>query len=279
MKEPLLAAMGGGYAIPGFNFFHQSSAEGIAEEAEARRSPVFLMISGVYARSLGVEVAAAMGRRAAEKVSTPVALHLDHGDGYELAEACVRAGFTSVMIDGSRLPLAENIALTKKVVAMAHPRGVTVEAEIGEVGGVEDAVYEEGGERKLALADPGRAAEFVETTGVDCLAPAIGNVHGLTKREPRLDFALLARVRAAVPIPLAMHGGTGISDDGIRRLVRGGMAKINVGTELKVAWRRGLIAFFEDGGYEPRLAMLAAKAEIRKTVAWKIGLAGSEGKV
>lgn len=279
MKELLQAAMRGGYAVPGFNFFHQSSVEGIAEEAEALRSPVVLMISAVYVRSLGVEVAAAMGRRAAEKAAVPVALHLDHGDSYELAEACVRAGFTSVMIDGSRLPMPENIALTKKVIDLARPRGVTVEAELGAVGGAEDAIYGEGEEPKLVLVDPEQAAAFVAATDVDCLAPAIGNVHGLTSREPRLDFDLLARVGAVVSKPLVMHGGTGISDESVRRLVRGGMSKINVGTELKVAWRRGLARFFEGGGYEPRLGMLAAKAEIRKTVAWKIGLAGSEGKV
>ncbi len=181
------------------------------------------------------------------------------------------------MIDGSRLPMAGNIDLTRRTLAMARPAGVTVEAELGAVGGVEDAVYGEDEKHKLVLVDPDQAAEFVAATGVDCLAPAIGNVHGLTRQEPRLDLDLLARVRARVGVPLVMHGGTGVSDDTIRQVIRTGMAKINVGTELKVAWRRGLSGYFA-GGYEPRLGMLAAKEEIRKTVAWKIGIAGAAGK-
>lgn len=278
MKELLQSAMREGYAVPGFNYFHQPSVEGIVEEAEARRSPVVLMVSAVYVRSLGLNPAAAFGLDAAKKASTPVALHLDHGDSFELAEACVEAGFSSVMIDGSHFPMAENISLTAKVVKAAHARGVTVEAELGAVGGVEDAVYEGEQETRLTLVDPEQAARFVDATGIDCLAPAIGNVHGLTKREPKLNFELLRLVRERVAVPLVMHGGTGISDDTVRALIRAGMNKINVGTELKVAWRRGLSEYFERGGYEPRLGMEAAKAEIRKVVAWKIDIAGSAGK-
>lgn len=278
MKELLQAAMRGGYAVPGFNYFHQSSAEGIVEEAEARSTPVILMISAVYVRSLGLEVAAALGLKAAGKVKTPVALHLDHGDSYELCEACVKAGFSSVMFDGSHHPMEENVAITSRVVEMAHAEGVTVEAELGAVGGVEDAVYGDGQESKLVLVDPKQAANYVERTGIDCLAPAIGNVHGLTKQEPKLDLELLRTVRSQVDVPLAMHGGTGISDETIREVIRLGMNKVNVGTELKVAWRRGLSGFFGADGYEPRLGMEAAKAEIRKTVSWKIDISGSAGK-
>jgi ketose-bisphosphate aldolase len=161
---------------------------------------------------------------------------------------------------------------------MAKPKGVTVEAELGAVGGVEDAVYGEGEEMKLVLVDPDQAASYVERTGIDCLAPAIGNVHGLTKQEPRLDIDLLRRVREAVSLPLVMHGGTGISDDTIRELIRTGMSKVNVGTELKVSWRRGLEEYFAKGGFEPRFGMNAARDEIRKTVSWKIDLCGSAGK-
>ncbi len=278
MKELLHDAMRGGYAVPGFNYYNSSSAAGIVEEAEARSTPVILMISGIYVRHLGLAAAAAIGLQEAGKVRTPVVLHLDHGDSHELCAACADAGFTSVMFDGSRHPMEENIEITSRVVNTAKAKGVTVEAELGAVGGVEDAVYGEGEETKLVLVDPDQAADYVGRTGIDCLAPAIGNVHGLTKREPRLDFDLLRRVRKAVGVPLVMHGGTGISDDTIRDLIRAGMNKINVGTELKVAWRRGLEAYFATNGHEPRLGMEAAKNEVRKVVSRKIDLCGSAGK-
>ena len=278
MKEMLEAARRGGYAAPGFNYYNQSSVEGIVEEAEARKSPVILMISAVYLKSLGLEAAAALGLQAGRKASVPVALHLDHGDTFRLAESCVEAGFTSVMIDGSRHPIGDNIALTSRVVKMAHAKGVTVEAELGAVGGVEDAVYGEGQEHKLVLVDPEQADNYVRSTGIDCLAPAIGNVHGLTKQEPKLDLNLLRKVRSVVDVPLVMHGGTGISDNTLRELIRSGMSKINIGTELKVAWRDGLTEFFAQGKYEPRLGMEAAKASIRRAVGHKIEVVGSAGK-
>jgi ketose-bisphosphate aldolase len=278
MKEMLQDAQQGGYAVPGFNYYNQASADGITEEAEERASPVVLMLSGVYLDSLGLGPACALAFQAARRVKVPVAVHLDHGKDYSVVETCVQAGFTSVMIDGSHLNLEDNIALTARVVAMAHARGVTVEAELGTVGGVEDAVYgtEEAG--KSALIAPEQAARFVRDTGIDCLAPAIGNVHGLTAREPRLDLALLAKVRAAVEVPLALHGGSGISDPTILALVRGGMNKINIGSELKAAWKQGLAEYFATGGLEPRLGMQAAKHSIRKTVGRKIELCGSAGK-
>ncbi len=278
MKEMLDAARQDAYAVPAFNYYNQASADAIVEEAEAGQSPVVLMISGVYLEALGMELAAALGRQAAGKVRTPVALHLDHGSSYELAEACVKAGFSSVMIDGSHHPYEENVALTRKVADMAHGRGVTVEAELGAVGGIEDAVFEEDAPVKLVLIDPGQAADFVERTGIDCLAPAIGTVHGITRQEPRLDMPLLSAVRAQVSVPLVLHGGSGISEDTLRELIRKGISKVNVGSELKLAWRDGLNAFFAEGGYEPRLGVLRAKDYIRKTVGKKIALLGSSGR-
>lgn len=278
MKELLTAARKGGYAVPGFNYYHQASAEGIVEEAQNQASPVILMVASGYLESMGLEFAAALGRQAAEKVKIPVALHLDHGSSYAQAEACVNAGFTSVMIDGSKLPYEENVALTARVVQMAHAKGVSVEAELGAVGGAEDAVYDENGPDKLVLIDPSQAADFVKRTGIDCLAPAIGNVHGMTKQEPRLDTALLREVSKRVDIPLVLHGGSGISEDTIRSVIKDGITKLNIGTELKIAWRDGLSTFFATGNYEPRLGMQAAKASIRQVVAKKIALCGSAAK-
>lgn len=276
MNNLVKAAQSGGYAVPGFNYYNQATAEGIVEEAEARSSPVVLMIATVYLEFFGISVAAALGRRVAERVKTPVALHLDHGSSYELAEACVNAGFTSVMIDGSRLPYDENVALTARVVKMAHAKGVTVEAELGAVGGIEDAEHGDGHE--VMLIDPEQAADFTSRTGIDCLAPAIGTVHGITRAEPRLDLPLLEAVRKQVDVPLVLHGGSGLGDDTVRKLIRLGINKANIGSELKIAWRDGLSAFFAQGKYEPRLATLAAKEYVRKTVGKKIGLFGSAGK-
>lgn len=160
MKDMLKAAQKGAYAVPGFNFYNQATADGIVEEAEARNSPVVLMIATVYLEFLGVDVAAALGRRAAERVKTPVALHLDHGSSYELVEACVNAGFTSVMIDGSRLPYEENVSLTTKVVKLAHGRSVTVEAELGAVGGIEGRRARRGRRGRPHLDRPGPGGRF-----------------------------------------------------------------------------------------------------------------------
>lgn len=277
MKELLQAAHKGGYAVPGFNYYHQESAEAIVEEAENLGSPVILMLGTAYLQSMGLELAAAMGKQAAVRASVPVALHLDHGNSFAQAEACVQAGFTSIMIDGSKLPFEENIAVTSKVVALAHAKGITVEAELGAVGGVEDAVYGEE-EGKLVLIDPAQAEAFVTRTGIDCLAPAIGNVHGMTAHEPRLDLALLYKVHDRVNIPLVLHGGSGISDQTIRTVIAEGIAKINVGTEIKIAWRAGLSAYFATGSYEPRLGMQAAKEAIKGVIAQKIALCGSAHK-
>lgn len=278
MKEMLVAAKAGGYAVPGFNYYNQSTAEAIVEEAQAQNSPVVLMVSTVYIKAMGFDYAVAVARQAAAKASIPVALHLDHGNSYELAEACVQAGFTSVMFDGSHHPYAENLEITRKVADMAHAKGVTVEAELGAVGMADDAVYDEGGASNLVLIDPVQAAEFVAKTGIDALAPAIGNVHGMTKGDPRLDIDLLKKVRTSVEVPLVLHGGSGISDDTIRTIIKTGVSKVNVGTELKIAWRDGLTAYFATGKYEPRMAVEAAKESIRKTVLSKIGLCSSAGK-
>ncbi len=267
-----------GYAVPAFNFYNHPTAQAIALEAESLESPVILMVSGRYVEYMGVRHAAALGLQAADAVRTPVALLLDHGATLELAESCSAAGFTSVMIDGSRKAIEDNTALTRAVVDYAHARGISVEAELGAVGGIEDAVFGEEDDIKLTLIDPDQAAQFVRDTGIDALAPAIGNVHGLTKLEPKLDLRLLERVRRAVDIPLVLHGGSGLSDETVRTIISIGVSKFNVGTEMKVAWRDGLRDYFATEKYEPRLASEAAVAAVRKTVGRKIELAGSAGK-
>lgn len=278
MKEMLNKAHKSDYAVPAFSIYGAEVIQGIVEEANARQSPVILMVSTVYLDYLGLEQVALMGKTAAGKVDIPVALHLDHGDSVERCKACLEAGFSSVMIDASSSSLNKNIAVTTKVVKLAQQYGASVEAELGTVGGVEDAVFEAHENSSLTLINPQDAIRFVNETKLDCLAPAIGTVHGLTKKEPRLDIPLLARVHDSVDIPLVLHGGSGLSDATIKDIIKAGARKINVGTELKLAWSRGLAAYFAENGSEPRLALDRAKEEVRKVVGRKIELFGSSGK-
>jgi ketose-bisphosphate aldolase len=175
----------------------------------------------------------AMARAAAEEIERPVALHLDHGASYELAARCVEAGYTSVMIDGSKLPFDENVEVTRRVVEMAHAAGVSVEGELGHV-----AHNEEGGDITRFYTRPEDAARFVEATGVDALAVAVGTAHGFYKGEVRLDFDRLRQIHDAVGerARLVLHGGSGVPDELLRRAVESGIAKINFGTELKNAF-------------------------------------------
>jgi ketose-bisphosphate aldolase len=174
-----------------------------------------------------------MARAAAEEMARPVALHLDHGGGYELAARCVEAGYTSVMIDGSKLPFDENVEVTRRVVELAHAAGVSVEGELGHV-----AHNEEGGDISRIFTRPEDASRFVEATGVDALAVAVGTAHGFYKGEVRLDFERLGRIRDAVgdAAALVLHGGSGVPDELLRRAVECGIRKINFGTELKNAF-------------------------------------------
>lgn len=175
-------------------------------------------------------------RRLAAQTDLPVVLHLDHGISYEQTIQCLRAGFTSVMFDGSRLPLAENIAVTKEVTAAAHAVGVSVEAELGAIGGVEDGVA--GGGRNLV--DIREVETFIHAVRVDALAVGIGNAHGMYKGLPNLDFNLLQQCQNLNPPPLVLHGGSGIPDDMIRRAIAIGIRKINVATEVRNAFMLGL---------------------------------------
>jgi fructose-bisphosphate aldolase class II len=176
----------------------------------------------------------AMAKVAAEEMEQPVALHLDHGGSYDLAARCVEAGYSSVMIDGSKLPLADNSALTRRVVELAHQAGVSVEGELGHV-----AHNDEGSDISDYYTRPEDAARFVAETGVDALAVAIGTAHGFYKGEVRLDFARLESIRDAVPeTALVLHGGSGVPEELLRRAISGGIRKINFGTELKNAFTR-----------------------------------------
>ena len=230
MKKVLDAANSGHYAVGSFNVANLEMMETVIRVAAQCQSPVIVSTSSAEARYLGPAVAYSMANALAQKYNTPLVLHLDHGDSFEMAMQCIRAGYTSVMFDGSHHPLDENIEMSKEVVQAAHAVGVSVEGEVGRIQGVEDDLTVS--EHEAALSDVGEAMRFAKETGVDALAVAIGNAHGFYKRSPQLDFERLRAIREATGIPIVLHGGTGIPAEQIRQAIGLGIAKINIASKV-----------------------------------------------
>src|SRR5690625_4783600 len=225
MKDMLISAKEQKYAVGQFNINNLEYIQAILEAAEEERSPVILGVSEGAGKYMGgFKVAVAMVRSLMEEygMTVPVAIHLDHGSSFEKCAEAIQAGFTSVMIDASSLPIDENIAITKKVVELAHIHNVSVEAELGTVGGQEDDVIAEG----VIYADPQECLKLVNETEIDCLAPALGSVHGPYKGEPNLGFAEMEEISQMIDLPLVLHGGTGIPIKDIQRAISLGTAKI-----------------------------------------------------
>jgi fructose-bisphosphate aldolase class II len=239
----LKKAVNEGYSVPAFNIFNELSARAIVRTCEEMGAPVILQTSVSTVRQVGPEALIGFLRGLAERASIPVAVHLDHCTDVGLAKKCVDLGWSSVMIDASKEPLAVNIQKTREVVQYAAATNVSVEGELGAIVGVEDhIVVSEDDARLASVAD---SVVFVRETGVDAFAPAVGTAHGLYKAEPRLDFDRFQRIRESVPAPLVVHGGTGLSDEAFHRFVALGASKINISTALKVAYCGGLKGFFE----------------------------------
>lgn len=262
------------YAVPSFNYHNLEILEAIIETAEQEKSPVIVQITPMYLKNIGAVSAAAMAKAAAMRAKVPVALHLDHGNDFEWAVWALAHGFNSVMIDGSRLPLEENISLTKLVARAAHAAGCSAEAELGHIGGVEDSV--DGGSRTL-LADPMEAERLAEETQIDYLAPALGTAHGIYTTTPKIDFLRLKEIRSRVQIPLVLHGGSGIPDEMVREAIRGGISKVNFGTELKLAWYSAMKEMLEKED-EPWKIASEARAKVGQVVHSKIVLCKSGNK-
>lgn len=210
------------------------------------------------------------------KITVPVAIHLDHGSSFEKCKEAIDAGFTSVMIDASHHPFEENIEITKQVVEYAHKHNVSVEAELGTVGGQEDDIIAEG----VIYADPQECKQMVEGTGIDCLAPALGSVHGPYKGEPNLGFKEMEEISQMCDVPLVLHGGTGIPLKDIQRSVSLGTAKINVNTESQIASAKAVREVLDNDKvvYDPRKYMGPAREAIKNTVIGKMREFGSSGK-
>lgn len=278
MTNMLNKAKEGKYAVGQFNINNLEWTKTILETAQAQNSPVILGVSQGAAKYMGgfvTVVNMVKGLMHDLGITVDVAIHLDHGSSKEACFQAIDAGFTSVMIDGSHFPLAENIAMTKAVVDYAHPRGVSVEAELGTVGGQEDHVS-----GSIIYADKDECVKLVNETKVDCLAPALGSVHGPYKGEPVLGFKEMEEIFKAVQLPLVLHGGTGIPDDLIKRSISLGTAKINVNTECQMAFTKVVreIVDADDKVYDPRKILGPASKAIAQVVEEKMKVFGSVGK-
>jgi len=233
-----------GYAVPSFCVWNAETVDTVLRVAQACRAPVIVM-TGPGEGLLSYAALADTARALAARYSVPAALHLDHGDTMAAVEGCLAARFTSVMLDYSTRPFAENAAALRQVVAMARPRGVTVEGEIGAVGRVDEVTGE--GKGHTALTDPAETRAYVEATGVDALAVSFGNLHGNYPAPPTLDFERLAKLRDAAGVPLVLHGGSGTPPDDLRRAIGLGIAKVNVASELNRALREAVHARWNAG--------------------------------
>ena len=278
MKDILVPARARGYAVGAFEFWSLDSAQAVVEAAEEAGMPVILQTGPLEVEFAGIENLAGIGRRAAEKSSVKVALHLDHGDTLDLVKAAVDSGFTGVMIDASALPYDENVALTCKLVELAAPHGITVESELGKLAGSEAGKTLS--EEEAAQTDPEEARQFVEQTGIDALAVAIGTGHGFYKFPPRLNIERLARIAEKVSIPLVLHGGSDTPPDLVRKATGLGIAKVNICTEFVAAFGRAYFVAQENPEFKYNVPSLfgPAKEAGRKLALKKITLfAGRDG--
>ncbi|MDT0542375.1 class II fructose-bisphosphate aldolase [Streptomyces lonegramiae] len=239
--DALTAAAREGRAIPGFVAYNLETVQGIVAAAETAGRPVLLQAGSSAFKHAGREALMALALDAARRSDAELGVHLDHSRDLEEITACVEAGYTSVMVDGSHLPFAENVALTRKAVERAHAAGVWVEAELGALAGDED-VSTDARAAGGSMTDPEQAAEFVAATGVDALAVAVGNVHGFTAEPVRLDLDRLERIRDVVPVPLVLHGASGLPEEQLLGAVRRGVAKVNVNAELRRAYLDAMAA-------------------------------------
>ncbi len=279
LREVLQNAQQEGYAVGAFNANNMEIVKAIIEAAVEERSPVILQASQGALRYAGLNYITAMVRAAAEEADVPVVLHLDHGTSFEQTMLCLRYGFSSVMFDGSRYPLEENIARTAKVAEVAHAMGATVEGELGKIGGTEDDISVD--EREAFFTDPAEAEQFVREAGIDALAVAIGTAHGPYKGEPVLDFERLAAIKKVVPVPLVLHGASGVPAESIRKAIELGVCKINIDTELRQAFVRGVQRVIREHPDEidPRKILGPAKEAMKAVVKEKMCLFGCAGRV
>ena len=274
MKEMLADAQARHYAIPAFDVSNYEMMKAVLDVCEEEGSPALLQGLGVDMTGKGLNLLTAMVTEASKYYSIPICFHLDHATDLAFIKQAVEAGFSSVMYDGSVLPFEENAAMTAAVTEFAHARGITVEAELGTVGGKED-----GHSADIAYTDPDEAIDFFSRTGVDIFAVAIGTAHGFYKGEPKLNFELLDKLAKAIEAPLVLHGGSGIPDEMIRRTIELGINKVNFATELRAAMTVAVReALTDEGIIDPKKFMGPGRNAVIDLCCHKIKLCGSDGK-
>ncbi len=279
LKEILANTRKEHYAVGGFNFNGYEDAQGIIQGAVSKNSPVILMASMGAVKYIGLHQVAGMVKGMAESVKIPVCLHLDHATDYDLIREAIKCGFTSVMVDASAKDYETNIAESRTIVEFAKDYGCSVEAELGKVGGKEENIVVT--DASAAFTDPDDVPRYVEETGIDALAVAIGTVHGFYKSEPKLDFDRLEKIVKITQCPLVLHGGSGVPVEDFKRCVQMGMSKINVGTELKAAYSktiRKMVGENPESEFDPRKYVGPVKDVCAQIVAGKIDIFGSADK-
>lgn len=276
-KHILKKAQEGKYAVCAFNVENMEMVMAVISAAEEMNAPVIMQTTPSTVKYAGLDYFLANVKVAASKVNIPVAMHLDHGSSFELASQAFRAGYTSIMIDGSHNDFESNIKLSKAVVDMCKPSGISVEAELGKVGGKEDDL--DGGDNDI-YTDPIEAKEFVERTGVDSLAIAIGTAHGMYNGEPKLDLDRLSKIREIVSIPLVLHGGSGTPDYKVQEAIRRGICKVNYATELRIAYTNGINKYLSENPdtIDPKKYNEAGMNEVKLFVKERIKVCGCENK-
>ena len=276
-KEMLLKAQKENYAVGAFNVENMEMVQAVLAAAEELQAPVIMQTTPSTVKYAGLDFYYANVKAAAERASVPVAIHLDHGSSFELAMQALRTGYTSIMIDGSHGDFESNVKLSKSVVDMCKSSGIAVEAELGKVGGKEDDL--DGGDGDI-YTDPLEAKEFVERTGVDSLAIAIGTAHGMYKGEPKLDLDRLSAIREVVSVPLVLHGGSGIPDSKVQEAIRRGICKVNYATELRIAYTDGIKKYLSENpdAIDPKKYNKAGFDEVKKFVKEKMRVCGCENK-
>lgn len=273
----LLDAQKGNYAVGAFNVENMEMVMAVMEAAEELKSPVIMQTTPSTVKYAGLDFFLANVKAAAERVSVPVAMHLDHGSSFELAMQAYRTGYTSIMIDGSHGSFEENIAVSKAVADACTPSGIPVEAELGKVGGKEDDL--DGGDDN-PYTDPDQAVEFVKRTGITSLAVAIGTAHGVYKGEPKLDLDRLSEIREVVDIPLVLHGTSGVPDETVTECVNRGICKVNYATDLRIAFTKGVSEVFSENPdvIDPKKYNARGKERVKEYVMSKMKVCKSVGK-
>ena len=272
----LSAARKNAYAVAAFNCENMEMIQAIIAAGEEMKAPLILQTTPSTVRYASVGLFAATVAAAAKSASIPVALHLDHGESHELAESALRAGYTSIMIDGSSLPLEENIAFTKKTAQLCLKAGIPVEGELGHVGGKEDDTVGSG----CGYTDPDEAVRFVEETGVSSLAIGVGTAHGVYAKKPVLTPDLISVLKDRVTVPLVLHGGSGLDDDVIQDCIARGISKVNIATDLRIAFTRAIREYLQKDPdcFDPKKYGAAGREAVKKLAMNRIMVCGCQGR-